>query len=90
MKRMENEYREASLKVIWIGFQDRPERLKRFASKLGLESVGFDKDNAVARDYGINYGAGVVIIDGTGMVRKRLSKGFGRVKLIAALEEVLK
>ncbi len=73
---MEGEHSEARLKIIWIGFQDRPERLKVFASKHNMEAVGFDRGNKVASSYGISYGAGVIFINSTGMVQKRLAKGF--------------
>ena len=76
MKRMEGEHSKARLKIIWIGFQDRAERLKVFSKKHNMEAVGFDRGNKVASSYGISYGAGVIFINSTGMVQKRLAKGF--------------
>jgi hypothetical protein len=74
---MEEEFKDANLKIIWIGFQDRIERLRKFALKHKLKAVGFDRGNKIATSYGISYGAGVIFIDKDGIVQKRLSKGFG-------------
>lgn len=76
MKRMVEEHSEHKLKAIWIGFQDRIDRLQVFSKKHGLESVGFDRGNKVATSYGISYGAGVIFINSSGMVQDRFAKGF--------------
>ncbi len=73
---MEEVHSDAGLKIIWIGFQDRIERLRKFASKHKLDAVGFDRGNSVATSYGISYGAGVLFIDKDGIVQKRIAKGF--------------
>ena len=77
MKRMQEVHSDAGLKIIWIGFQDRIDRLRPFALKHKLDAVGFDRGNKVATSYGISYGAGVLFIDKDGIVQKRIAKGFG-------------
>ena len=77
MKRMQEVHSDADLRIIWIGFQDRIDRLRPFALKHKLDAVGFDRGNKVATSYGISYGAGVLFIDKDGIVQKRIAKGFG-------------
>lgn len=73
MKRMGNE----ETRIIWIGFQDRESRLREYAAKHGLvKNIAFDHGDAVSKQFGIKYGAGVVIINREGVVKARLSKGF--------------
>ena len=76
MKRMVDEHSEHRLKAIWIGFQDRIDRLQVFSKKHKLKAVGFDRGNKVATSFGISYGAGVIFINSSGMVQSRFSKGF--------------
>ncbi len=78
---MQEVHSDAGLKIIWIGFQDRIDRLRPFALKHKLDAVGFDRGNSVATSYGISYGAGVLFIDKDGIVQKRIAKGFGEQTL---------
>ncbi len=90
MKRVEKTYEKERLKVIWIGFQDKKENIKRYMLKHDVnEGVGFDKDNQVSKNYGIRYGAGVVVISAEGIVKARVPKGFSEKTLIEAIESVL-
>lgn len=79
MKRLENN--NPGLKVIWIGFQDRREKLASFASKFGLDDAAYDETNELSMKLGITYGAGLVIIDKNGIVKLRLAKGFSHKTL---------
>lgn len=86
---MENSGKHNSLRVVWIGFQDRESRIKEYISKNSVQkNVVFDAGDAVAKQYGVRYGAGVVIVDGSGMVRARISKGFSEKQLREALNNV--
>lgn len=78
------------LKVIWIGFQDKESKIRDFISKLNItKDVGYDNNDKISKAYGVNYGAGVVIIDGSGTVKARLAKGFSEQKLREALNNAL-
>ena len=70
-----DEYSGTGLNILWVGIQDKPEKLKAFAGKLGIERLGYDDRSTVARSYGISYGAGLVFIDPQGIVKKRVTKG---------------
>jgi hypothetical protein len=87
VKRAEDEHGEEGLKVIWMGFQDRKDKLKDFMIKHGIDSsVGFDERNQISGKYGIAYGAGLIAINKEGMVTKRIAKGFSEKGLIEALK----
>jgi peroxiredoxin len=91
VKRVEKDYAKENLKVIWIGFQDKEENLKRFMLKHNIkEGVGFDADNKVAYSYGIRYGAGLVIINSEGIVKERVPKGFSEKTLYESVDAVLR
>jgi predicted butyrate kinase (DUF1464 family) len=90
VKRVEEEYKEEGLKVIWIGFQDKKEKIMEFMVKHDIDSsVGFDKRNLISIKYGIAYGAGLVAIDKEGIVVKRIAKGFSENELIEALKPAI-
>ena len=90
MKRAEDKYRDAGLKVIWIGFQDKKEKIMEFMTKHDIDSsVGFDKNNLISINYGIAYGAGLIAINKEGIVIKRIPKGFSEDGLFEALKGVV-
>lgn len=90
MKGLEEKFSAARPQVIWIGFQDKREKIKEFMMKHNVsEGVGFDQGNVVASKYGIRYGAGLVIIDTDGIVKARVPKGFSEKNLQNALNKVI-
>ncbi len=90
MKRAEEKYKEEGLKVIWIGFQDKKDKIMEFILKHGIDSsVGFDKRNLISIEYGIAYGAGLIAINKEGIVIKRIAKGFSEDELIELLKPVI-
>ncbi len=90
MKRAEEKYKEEGLTVIWIGFQDKLEKIKEFILKHDIDSsVGFDKRNLISIEYGIAYGAGLIAINKEGIVIKRIAKGFSEDELIELLKPVV-
>jgi hypothetical protein len=89
VKRMAEEHRDKHVSVIWIGFQDRPDKIRAFARNLGIRPVAFDEHNDIARSYGVSYGAGVVFINGAGIAKSRIAKGFTEAALRKALESIL-
>lgn len=91
MKRIGDQYQTKGLKVIWMGFQDKKEKIMDFMSRHDIHSsVGYDNRNVISRKYGIKYGAGVVMIDREGVVRKRVPKGFSEKTLLEALEYIMR
>jgi hypothetical protein len=90
VKGAEEAFKEAKLKVIWIGFQDQKEKIMEFMIKHDIDSsVGFDRRNLISIDYGIAYGAGLIAINEEGMVIRRIPKGFSGEGLIEALGSVI-
>lgn len=90
MKRAEEEFSGSGLKVIWMGFQDREDKIRDFMIRHDIRSsVGYDTRNVIAGRYGISYGAGVIMIDGEGVVKKRIPKGFSEKNLNEALRHAL-
>ena len=90
MKRLGKEYAEQGLKVLWVGIQDKPEKLKAFASALGIQRLGYDESSEVARSYGITYGAGLLFIDSGGMVRKRVPTGISEDTIREYIEIIIR
>lgn len=52
--------------------------------------VGFDEGDLIARTYGITFGAGVVFIDSTGVVKGRFLGGFGHEELEREIAKIIK
>jgi hypothetical protein len=90
VKGLEREYSQQNLKVIWIGFQDREDKIREFMERHGVSSVAYDRGDRVAEKYGIKYGAGLVFINRKGIVVKRVPKGFSEKEMRVALEIALK
>lgn len=88
MKRLEEEYKGKGLKVMWVGFQDREDKLRAFASKFGITELGFDEKNVLSKKLGVSYGAGLIFIDGEGMVRERVSKGLTEEEFKTAIGKI--
>ena len=87
---MEKTFANENLKVIWIGFQDKELKIKEYVSKHNIQdSVGYDNGEKISKQYGIRYGAGLVIINREGVVKRRLSKGFSEKKIREAIDAVL-
>lgn len=90
MKGIEDQFSQYRLKVIWIGFQDKKEKIERFMELHGVKSgVVYDQGNLVAKEYGIRYGAGLVVVDPEGTVKARVPKGFSERNLDEALRKVI-
>lgn len=79
------------LKVIWMGFQDKKEKIMDFMSRHDIHaSVGYDNRDVISKKYGIRYGAGLVMIDRQGIVKKRVPKGFSEKTLLDALDHIVR
>ncbi len=86
MKRAEDEFAKEKLKIIWMGFQDKKDNIMKYMTKHGIDSsVGFDERNDIANKYEIRYGAGIVMINSEGIVKKRINSGIAEDRFIEAV-----
>lgn len=71
-----------------MGFQDRQDKIMDFMTKHDIESsVGYDQRNKIARQYGIVYGAGVILVNREGIVTARMNRGITEKRLVSAINE---
>jgi hypothetical protein len=90
VKGAEERFAEERLKVIWMGFQDGKTQIMNFMEKHDIgSSVAYDDRNMISSQYGIAYGAGLILIDKEGIVQKRIAKGFSEDELIDILQKVI-
>ena len=76
--------------MIGIGIQDKKFNIVAYVQKKGLKwPVGFDDGDLIARMYGITFGAGVVFIDASGIVRGRFLGGFGEDELEREIAKIM-
>ena len=76
--------------MIGIGIQDKKSNIVDYAQQKGLKwPVGFDDGDIIARIYGITFGAGVVFIDASGIVRGRFLGGFGEDELEREIAKIM-
>jgi len=90
VKRAEEKYKDEGLTVLWIGFQDRRDRIRKFAELQGISRAGFDEGDRVSKAFGIRYGAGVAFVNSGGIVKARMPKGFSSGKLEDNIKRILK
>lgn len=90
VRRAEKAFAEKRLKVLWIGFQDRQEKIRSYIERQGIRmDVGFDEGDRMAKQLGIRYGAGIAVLNEQGIVKKRLAKGFSEKSLIETIRGAL-
>ena len=89
MKGITEKYREKDLTVIWIGFQDRMEKIKEFSEKHNLASAGYDANDTVSKKFGMTFGAGLVFINREGVVKARLPKGLSPSRIEAEIQKII-
>lgn len=75
--------------VLWIGNQDKIEKLSAFAKKNGVTDYLFDGDGNMSRKFGMTYGGGVVFINRDAVVKSRVPKGISAASLEAELKKIL-
>jgi len=74
---------------LWIGHQDRTEKLTGYARKNGIPDYLFDGDDGMSRKFGMTYGGGVVFINREAVVKSRIPKGISPERLDAELKKIL-
>jgi hypothetical protein len=75
--------------VLWVGHQDKTEKLSAFAGKNGIAEYLFDGDDSMSRKFGMTYGGGVVFINRDAVVKSRVPKGISASSLEAELKKIL-
>lgn len=81
--------RDTGLTALWIGFQDRENKIMEFAEKHNLRPLGYDKDDRVSKMFGISYGAGLIFINNAATVKARIPKGVSPARLEVELKKIL-
>lgn len=75
--------------MLWVGHQDRIEKLTAYAKKNAIPDYLFDGDDVMSKKFGMTYGGGVVFINGDAVVKERIPKGISASSLEAALKKIL-
>ena len=89
VRRAETKYSDKHLTVLWIGHQDRIDKLTKYATDNNIPDYLFDPDDAVSRKFGMTYGGGVVFINAQGVVKSRVPKGISSKSLEEELAKIL-
>lgn len=89
VRRAEEKYKKKGLTIIWVGHQDRIEKLTKYANQNNIPDYLYDPDDAMSRKFGMTYGGGVVFINAEGVVKSRIPKGISAASLEAELAKIL-
>ncbi|GAB4483790.1 MAG: hypothetical protein OHK006_06040 [Thermodesulfovibrionales bacterium] len=89
MLRAEKKYADKNLTVLWIGHQDRTEKLTAYARQNSIPDYLYDPDDGMSRKFGMTYGGGVVFVNRDGIVKSRVPKGISASSLEAELQKIL-
>ena len=73
---------------MWVGHQDRTEKLTAYAKKNGIPDYIFDSDDNMSRKFGMTYGGGIVFINRDAVVKSRIPKGLSPATLEAELKKI--
>jgi hypothetical protein len=89
VKRAVEKYSDYELAALWIGHQDRVEKLNRYAEDNGITDYLFDPDDSVSAGFGMTYGGGIVFINGNSWVKARIPVGISSNRLDAEIQKIL-
>jgi hypothetical protein len=89
LRAAERKYRDRGLQVLYIGHQDRVEKLSKYARDNSVPDYLFDPDDSVSRRFGMTYGGGVVFINSGAVVKSRIPKGISAATVEAELKKIL-
>jgi hypothetical protein len=89
VKRAEQKYSEEELTVLYIGHQDRVEKLNKYAEDNGITEYLFDPDDSVSAKFGMTYGGGIVFINGSSWVKARIPSGVSPARLDSEIQKIL-
>jgi hypothetical protein len=77
------------LTALFIGHQDRIEKLTEYARKNGVKDYFYDPEDKMSEKFGITYGAGFIFIDREGIVKGRVPKAISSSRLEEELKKIL-
>ncbi len=75
--------------MIWIGHEDRIEKLTAYAKKNGIPDYLFDSDDSMSKKFGMTYGGGIVFINRDAVVKSRIPKGISPSRLETEIKKIL-
>lgn len=75
--------------MLWIGHQDKTDKLTGYATKNNIPDYLFDPDDNMSRKFGMTYGGGVVFVNRDAVVKSRVPKGISASSLEAELKKIL-
>lgn len=87
--RAEKKHQDKGLKVIFIGHQDRVDKLTPYAKRNAVPDYLYDPDDSTSRKFGMTYGGGIVFINRDGVVKSRIPKGISAASLENELKKIL-
>jgi len=89
LRQAASRHKDQGLMLIYIGHQDRVEKLTPYAKANGLPDYLFDPDDSVSRQFGMTYGGGIVFVNREGVVKSRIPKGISAEGMEAELKKIL-
>jgi hypothetical protein len=89
VKRAVEKYRAQELTALYIGHQDRVEKLNRYAEDNGITDYLFDSDDSVSAKFGITYGGGIVLVNGSSRVKAWIPSGVSPARMDAEIQKIL-
>lgn len=89
VKRAEQKYSDQNLTVLYIGHQDKVEKLNRFAKDNGITDYLYDPDDTTSAKFGMTYGGGIVFINGSSWVKSRIPSGVSASRIDAEVQKIL-
>lgn len=89
VKRAVEKYGEQQLTAIYIGHQDRVEKLNKFAKDNGITDYLFDPDDTTSAKFGMTYGGGIIFVNGSSWVKARIPSGVSASRIDAEIQKIL-
>lgn len=75
--------------MLWIGHEDRIEKLTKYAGKTGIPDYLFDSDDSMSKKFGMTYGGGIVFINREAIVKSRIPKGISATILETEIKKII-
>jgi hypothetical protein len=89
VKRAVEKYSGRGLTALYIGHQDRVEKLNRYAKDNGITDYLFDPDDSASAKFGMTYGGGIIFINGSSWVQSRIPSGVSPARLDSEIQKIL-
>lgn len=89
VKRAVEKYSDQGLTALFIGHQDRVEKLNKFAEDNGITDYLFDPDDTVSSQFGMTYGGGIIFVNGSSWVKARIPSGVSPARIDSEIQKIL-